>query len=103
MNLRPLQDRIVVKPDDPEEVTKGGLYLPDTGQEKPNQGTVKAVGIGRRTEMTGDLLPMSVSEGDTVLYGKYSGAEIEVDGEKLLVMRENDVFAVVEKGEPADA
>lgn len=103
MNLRPLHDRIVVKPDDPEEVTKGGLYLPDTGQEKPNQGTVQEVGIGRRSEQTSELLPMSVEKGDKVLYGKYSGTEIELDGEKLLVMRENDVFAVVEKGEPENA
>ncbi len=102
MNLNPLHDRIVVKPDDPEEITKGGILLPDTAQEKSFTGTVVSVGLGRRTELTGDILPMTVQKDDKVLYGKYSGTEINMEGDTLLVMRESDVFAIVEKGESSD-
>jgi chaperonin GroES len=94
MNLKPLHDRLIVRPAAPEEMTKGGIILPDTAKEKPQQGEVVAVGEGKHDE-GGKLVPMSVKAGDTVLYGKYSGTEISVDGEDLLIMRETDVFAVV--------
>ena len=94
MNLKPLHDRLIVRPAAPEEVTKGGIILPDTAKEKPQQGEVVAVGDGKHDE-AGKLVPMAVKAGDTVLYGKYSGTEISVDGEDLLIMRESDVFAVV--------
>ncbi len=97
MNLTPLHDRLIVRPAAPEEVTKGGIILPDTAKEKPQQGEVVAVGAGKYDE-AGKLVPMAVKTGDTVLYGKYSGTEIAVDGEDLLIMRESDVFAVVGNG-----
>lgn len=97
MNLTPLHDRLIVRAAATEEVTKGGLFLPDTAKEKPQQGEVLAVGAGKHDE-TGKLIPMAVKVGDTVLYGKYSGTEIAVDGEDLLIMRESDVFAIVGKG-----
>jgi len=95
MNLRPLHDRIIVRPAKADEVTKGGIILPDTAKEKPVQGEVLAAGPGR-TDESGKLTPMSVKVGDTVLYGKYSGTEISVNEEDVLIMRESDVFAVVE-------
>lgn len=94
MNLTPLHDRLIVRAAAPEEVTKGGIILPDTVKEKPQQGEVLAVGAGKYDE-AGKLVPMAVKAGDTVLYGKYSGTEIAVDGEDLLIMRESDVFAIV--------
>jgi chaperonin GroES len=96
MNLKPLQDRLIVRPAAPEEVTKGGIILPDTAKEKPQQGEVLAVGPGK-VDDTGKLTPMGVKVGDTILYGKYSGTEISVDSEDVLIMRETDVFAIVEK------
>ena len=96
MNLKPLQDRLIVRPAAPEEVSKGGIILPDTAKEKPQQGEVLAVGPGK-VDDTGKLSPMGVKIGDTVLYGKYSGTEISVDSEDVLIMRETDVFAIVEK------
>jgi chaperonin GroES len=94
MNLTPLHDRVIVKPSEPEEVTKGGIIIPDTAKEKPQQGEIIAVGNGRITD-EGKVLPLQVKVGDKVLYGKYSGTEINIDGEEFLMMRENDVFAIV--------
>ena len=96
MNLQPLDDRIVVKPGESEETTASGLVIPDTAKEKPQQGEVIAVGPGKRSEQTGEIIPIGVSVGDTVLYSKYGGTEIKIDGEDLLVLRESDVLAKVE-------
>ena len=95
MNLQPLDDRIVVKPGESEETTASGLVIPDTAKEKPQQGEVLAVGPGKRSEQTGEIIPIGVSVGDTVLYSKYGGTEVKVDGEDLLVLRESDVLAKV--------
>ncbi len=94
MALTPLHDRVLVRPAQPEEVTKGGIILPDTAKEKPMQGEVIAVGPGKIGE-DGKTVAMQVAAGDKVLYGKYSGTEINVDGEDMLIMRETDIFAVV--------
>ena len=96
MALQPLDDRIVVKPGESEETTASGLVIPDTAKEKPQQGEVLAVGPGKRSEQTGEIIPVGVSVGDTVLYSKYGGTEIKIDGEELLVLRESDVLAKVE-------
>ncbi len=96
MNLRPLDDRIVVRPAEAEQTTVSGLVIPDTAKEKPQQGEVLAVGPGRRSEQTGEVIPLDVKVGDTVVYSKYGGTEINVDGEDLLVLRESDVLAKVE-------
>ena len=95
MKLRPLHDRIIVKRLDGEEKTAGGLFIPDTAKEKPQKGTVIAAGKGKKTD-DGKTVPMDVKIGDTVLFGKYAGTEIKVDGEELLMMREDDILAVVE-------
>jgi chaperonin GroES len=92
--LRPLYDRIVVKRVAEEERTKGGLYIPDQNKEKPAQGEVIAIGQGRRLE-SGALVPLEVAVGDKVLFGKYNGTEIELDGEKLLILREDEILGVV--------
>ncbi|TVR21345.1 MAG: co-chaperone GroES [Ilumatobacter sp.] len=97
MNLKPLDDRIVVKPNEAEERTASGLVIPDTAKEKPQQGSVLAVGPGKRSDQSGELIPMDVSVGDTVLYSKYGGTEITVDGDDLLVLSARDVLAIVEK------
>jgi len=89
VSIKPLQDRVLVKPADAEEKTAGGIIIPDTAKEKPQKGTVMAVGPGKKDE------PTSVKEGDSILYGKYSGTEITVDGEDYLIMRESDILAVV--------
>ncbi|OGU17147.1 MAG: co-chaperone GroES [Ignavibacteria bacterium GWB2_35_12] len=94
MNLKPLHDRIIVKPSEPEEVTKGGIIIPDTAKEKPMQGEVIAVGNGKITE-EGKVLPLQVKAGDKVLYGKYSGTEVNIEGVDHLIMRESDVFAII--------
>ena len=94
MNLKPLHDRIIVKPSEPEEVTKGGIIIPDTAKEKPQQGEVIAVGNGKITE-EGKVLPLQVKAGDKILYGKYSGTEVNIDGSDHLIMRESDVFAIL--------
>jgi chaperonin GroES len=94
MALTPLHDRVLVRPAQPEEVTKGGIILPDTAKEKPMQGEVIAVGPGKIGD-DGKTVVMQVATGDKVLYGKYSGTEINVDGEDMLIMRETDIFAVV--------
>lgn len=93
--IQPLADRVIVKPGKPEEKTKGGIILPDTAKEKPIEGTVVAVGPGKYSESDGKIIPMTVKVGDKVLYGKYSGTEVTVDGEEYLIMRENDIFGIV--------
>lgn len=95
MNLQPLEDRIVVRPNDAEETTASGLVIPDTAKEKPQQGTVLAVGPGRRSDSTGELIPVDVSEGDVVVYSKYGGTEISIGGQDLLILNARDVLAVV--------
>jgi chaperonin GroES len=95
MSLQPLEDRIVVKPGDAEEMTVSGLVIPDTAKEKPQQGEVLAVGPGRRSEHNGELIPVDVSVGDVVLYSKYGGTEVTVDGDDLLVLSSRDVLAKV--------
>jgi chaperonin GroES len=95
MKLQPLEDRIVVRAGEPEETTVSGLVIPDTAKEKPQQGEVLAVGPGRRSDNTGELIPMDVAVGDTIIYSKYGGTEITVEGEDLLVLRESDVLAKV--------
>jgi chaperonin GroES len=97
MPLKPLDDRIVVKPNDAEEKTASGLVIPDTAKEKPQQGEVKAVGPGRRSEQSGDVIPLDIQVGDTVVYSKYGGTEITVDGEDLLILTSRDVLAIVQK------
>ena len=95
MNLQPLEDRIVVRPGESEETTASGLVIPDTAQEKPQQGEVLAAGAGKRSETTGDVIPLDVSVGDTVVYSKYGGTEITIDGEDLLILNGRDVLAIV--------
>ncbi len=95
MNLQPLEDRIVVRPSDAEETTASGLVIPDTAKEKPQQGEVLAVGPGRRSDDSGELIAMDVAAGDTVVYSKYGGTEITVDGEDLLILNARDVLAKV--------
>ncbi len=94
MNVKPLGDRILVKPMQAEEKTKGGILLPDTAKEKPQQGEVVAVGQGKTLE-TGEVKSLEVKVKDKVLYGKYSGTEVTVDGEDYLIIREDDVLAIV--------
>jgi chaperonin GroES len=96
MKLQPLEDRIVVRPGAAEEKTAAGLYLPDTAKEKPQQGEVLAVGPGRRSD-SGELIPTDVAVGDTVLYSKYGGTEVTIDGEDLLILTSRDVLAKVGK------
>lgn len=95
MKLRPLHDRILVKRVEEETKTAGGLFIPETAKEKPQRGEVVAAGNGKKTE-DGKVLPMDVKVGDKVLFGKYSGTEVKVDGEDFLMMREDDILAVVE-------
>tara|TARA_R110002096_G_scaffold152824_14_gene316169 strand:- start:6192 stop:6479 length:288 start_codon:yes stop_codon:yes gene_type:complete len=95
MNLRPLNDRVIIKRVEEEAVSAGGIVLPDSAKEKPSRGEVLAVGKGA-TNSKGERTPMAVKVGDNVLFGKYSGSEVEVDGDELLVMREDDIIAVVE-------
>lgn len=92
--IKPLADRIVVEPLEETEEMRGGLYIPDTAKEKPQQGTVVAVGPGRRTDK-GELVKVEISVGDRVLYGKYSGTEVSVDGHDYLIVKESDVLAVL--------
>ena len=95
MNLKPLADRLVVEPLEQEEVTAGGIILPETAKEKPQQGKVVAAGPGRNDD-EGKRVAMEVKVGDTVLYAKYSGTEVKMGGKKMLILRESDVLAVVE-------
>ena len=94
MKIKPLGDRIVIKASPAEEKTKGGIILPDTAKEKPVVGEVVAAGPGRKAD-DGKLVPMEVKVGDKVLYGKYTGTEVSLDGQEYLIMRESDLFAVV--------
>ncbi len=96
MKLKPLGDRVILRAIEEEETTVGGIVLPDTAKEKPQKGKVLAVGDGKVNEDTGKRTPLDVSEGDEVLYSKYGGTEIKVDGEELLVLRESDVLAKVQ-------
>ncbi len=94
MQLRPLHDRVVIEPVEQEEKTLGGIIIPDTAKEKPMQGKVLATGPGARNE-DGALQPLDVKKGDTILYGKYSGTEIKIDGRELVIMRESDIMGVL--------
>ena len=94
VNIKPLADRVVIKPDEVMETTKSGIVLPDTSKEKPIEGTVVATGPGKVTE-DGKVINMSVKVGDKVLYGKYSGTEIKLDDDEYLIMREDDIFGIV--------
>lgn len=94
-NLRPLGDRLVVKPIEQEETTASGLVLPETAKEKPQQGSVLSIGPGRRDD-DGKRIEMDVAVGDTILYAKYAGTEIKIEGEKLLILKESDVLAIME-------
>jgi chaperonin GroES len=95
MSLRPLQDRILVKRLEEETKTAGGIFIPETAKEKPQRGEIVAAGHGKKTE-EGKVLPLDVKVGDKVLFGKYAGTEIKVDGEEYLIMREDDILAVIE-------
>jgi chaperonin GroES len=97
MKLQPLEDRIVVRANESEATTASGLVIPDTAKEKPQQGEVLAVGPGKRSEQTGDVIPVDVKVGDTVVYSKYGGTEITVDGEDLLILTSRDVLATISK------
>lgn len=92
--IRPVGDRVVVKPAAKEEVTKSGIVIPDTAKEKPQEGTVVAVGSGRLLD-NGDRAPMDVREGDRILFAKYGGTEFKLDGEEYLVLKENDILAII--------
>ena len=89
LNIKPIADRVVVEPALAEVKTAGGIIIPDTAKEKPQKGTIVAVGLGKKDE------PMTVKEGDTVLYGKYAGTEITIDGKEYLIMRESDIYAII--------
>ena len=95
MNLQPLEDRIVVRPAEAEETTHSGLVIPDTAKEKPQQGEVLAIGPGRRAENSGELIPIDLAIGDTVVYSKYGGTELTIDGEDYLILNARDVLAKV--------
>ena len=99
-NIRPLHDRVIVKRIEEGEQVRGGIIIPDTAKEKPQEGEVVAVGEGKYKE-DGTRQPLDVKQGDRVLFGKYSGSEIKIDGEELLIMREDEVLAVVENGAKA--
>jgi chaperonin GroES len=95
MKIRPLQDRIIVKRLEEEEKTKGGIIIPDSAKEKPQEGKVIAVGKGKMTE-DGKLIPLDVKVGDKILFGKYSGTEVKIEGEEHLIMREEDILGIIE-------
>jgi chaperonin GroES len=95
ISIKPLGDRVVVEPIEQEEVTSGGIVLPETAKEKPQKGNVLAIGPGGRDD-DGKRIPMDVKEGDTVLFAKYSGTEIKLDGKKVLILRESDLLAIVD-------
>ncbi len=95
MNIRPLQDRVILKRMEEETTSSGGIVIPDSATEKPSRGEIIAAGKGKRLE-SGDIVPLDVKVGDTVLFGKYSGTEVKVNGDDLLVMREEDIMGVIE-------
>ena len=99
MTFRPLHDRIVVRRTEAEEKSVGGIIIPDTAKEKPQEGEIIAVGSGARDE-SGKLVPLDVKKGDRILFGKWSGTEVKLDGEELLIMKESDIMGIIE-GEPA--
>ncbi len=94
MNVKPLADRVIVKSNDPEEKTQGSIIIPDTAKEKPQEGEIVAVGPGKISD-AGSKVAMEVKKGDKVLYGKYSGTEVTIDGDEYLIMRESDILAVI--------
>jgi chaperonin GroES len=96
MKIKPLRDRVIVRRLGEEEKTKGGIIIPDTAKEKPQEGEVIAVGSGKILE-DGKVVPLEIKKGDKILFGKYSGTEVKVDGEELLMMREEDILGIVEK------
>lgn len=96
MQIRPLYDRIVVKRVEEKEIKVGGLFIPDSAKEKPQEGEVVAVGRGKRNEKDGTLIPLDVKAGDRILFGKYSGSDIKIDGEEVLIMREDEVLGILE-------
>jgi chaperonin GroES len=96
MKFRPLHDRVVVKRTEAEEKSAGGIIIPDTAREKPSQGEVIAVGPGGRDE-SGKLIPIDLKEGDRVLFGKWSGTEVKIDGEELLIMKESDIMGIIDE------
>ena len=96
MKFRPLHDRVVVRRIEAEEKSAGGIIIPDTAKEKPSQGEVIAVGLGGRDE-SGKLIPIDVREGDRVLFGKWSGTEVKIDGEELLIMKESDIMGIIDE------
>ena len=100
MKFRPLHDRVVVKRVEEESKTKGGIIIPDTAKEKPMEGEIIAVGPGGRDE-SGKLIPIDLKPGDRILFGKWSGTEVKIDGEELLIMKESDVMGVIEGGSHA--
>ncbi|HFD17175.1 MAG TPA: co-chaperone GroES [Rhodospirillales bacterium] len=102
MRFRPLHDRVLVRRIEEEQRTKGGIIIPDTAKEKPQQGEVLAVGPGARDE-TGKLVPLDVKVGDKVLFGKWSGTEVKIEGEELLIMKESDILGILEEEESAKA
>ncbi len=95
MAFRPLHDRVLVRPLDEEEMTAGGIIIPDTAKEKPQEGEIVAIGSGARNDQ-GEITPLDVKAGDRVLYGKWSGTEVKIDGEDLLIMKESDILGIVE-------
>ena len=95
MSLQPLEDRIIVRPGEAEETTVSGLVIPDTAKEKPQEGEVLAVGPGRRSEQTGEVIPLDVKVGDTVVYSKYGGTEITDGGDDVLILNGRDILAIV--------
>jgi len=95
MKIKPLQDRVIVKRMEEEEKTKGGIIIPDTAKEKPQEGTIAAVGPGKAAD-SGEIIAMTVKEGDRVLFSKYAGTEIKIDGEEHLIMREDDILGIIE-------
>jgi chaperonin GroES len=95
MAIKPLADRVLVEPMEADEKTSGGIYIPDNAKEKPQKGKIIAAGPGKASENSGELIKMEVKEGDIVLYGKYSGTEVTVDGNEYLIMRESDILAII--------
>ena len=95
MQIRPLADRVVIKSIDPAEVKKGGIIIPDTAKEKPQEGEIVAAGKGKTTD-EGKILPMDVKVGDKILYGKYSGTEIKIDGDEFLIMHQDDILGILD-------
>jgi len=95
MSIKPLSDRVIVEPLEAEEKTAGGIYIPDNAKEKPQKGKIIAAGPGKASDTSGELIKMEVKKGDSVLYGKYSGTEVSVDGKDYLIMRESDILAII--------